>query len=275
MSAAASAVPISPLEAMRISALLDDTIEKLNFLSVITPDVLKHKDEVAELTSSEIQRLINEQRALENRFQELIQIRSSLEGGNKNRYKEIQSEIASLSYQLRESVKNLCRSFEENPDLGETVARIAEERENLIQLLEKTHNNLRDGHYGALVDFVDKEHETRAKMKAVASKEEEVMREVDNLTALLKEEEEKHAAEMEAKRLELTDLKEKLRKLKVDTTLTLRYARKEASSKTEAGVRQFNAEESDILAEIEKIRAKIDTEKEIHDQTMDILKRGA
>jgi hypothetical protein len=80
---------------------------------------------------------------------------------------------------------------------------------------------------------------------------------------------------MEAKRLELTDLKEKLRKLKVDTTLTLRYARKEASARTEGGVRQFSAEEADLLADIDDTRKKIDTERAVHEQTMEILRRGA
>jgi len=266
---------LNAIEAARAAAVLEDAVEKLTFLSAITPDILKHRDEVAEMTSGEIARLITEQRALETRFEELVAQRAVLRGaGNKSKYKDLQTEIQSVAFQLRESMKNLCRSLKENPDLSETVARITEEREALISLLERTLTNLRDGHYGALVDFVEKENDMREKMRAVASKEEEVMKEVDTLTGMLKEEEEKHAADMEAKRLELTDLKEKLRKLKVDTTLTLRYARKEASARTEGGVRQFSAEEADLMADIEDTRKKIDTERSVHDQTMEILRRG-
>jgi hypothetical protein len=267
---------LNAIEAARAAAVLEDAVEKLTFLSAITPDILKHRDEVAEMTSGEIARLITEQRALETRFEELVAQRAVLRGaGNKSKYKDLQTEIQSVAFQLRESMKNLCRSLKENPDLSETVARITEEREALISLLERTLTNLRDGHYGALVDFVEKENDMREKMRAVASKEEEVMKEVDTLTGMLKEEEEKHAADMEAKRLELTDLKEKLRKLKVDTTLTLRYARKEASARTEGGVRQFSAEEADLMADIDDTRKKIDTERSVHEQTMEILRKGA
>lgn len=103
---------VSPVEAARISAVLEDTIEKLSFLAAITPDMLVQREEVVELTSGEIARLIAEQRALEARFEDLISQRAALKGaGNKTRYKEIQAEIQSVSYQLRESMKNLCRSL--------------------------------------------------------------------------------------------------------------------------------------------------------------------
>jgi signal-transduction protein with cAMP-binding, CBS, and nucleotidyltransferase domain len=164
--------------------------------------------------------------------------------------------------------------LQENPDISENLARMSEERETLVLLLEKTLTDLRDGHYASLVNFVEREHDTREKMRAVATKEEEVMRDVEQLTAKLKEEDEKHAAEMENKRLSLNDLKEKLRKLKIDTTLTLRYARKEAAAKTESTARFYTAEESDILTQIEAIKHKMDMENAVHAEEMELLRRG-
>lgn len=132
--------------------------------------------------------------------------------------------------------------------------------------------DLRDSHYSSLVLFVEREHDTREKMRAVASKEEEVMKEVEVLTAKLREEDEKHAAEMETKKAELAELKERLRKLKIDTTLTLRYARKEAAAKTEATARGFTAEESAALAAVEEMRKKMTMELEVHDKEMTVLR---
>lgn len=265
---------MTPLEAARIGAILEDAIEKMTFLSAVTPDILHRRDEVADMTSGEIARLLAEQRALEARFEELVAQRAALKGiGNKARYKDLQTEFDNVSYQLKESMKTLCRNLKEHPDLSETVSRITEEREALVQLLERTLSALREGHYAPLVDFVEKERDVRDKLRAVASKEEEVLKEVDTLTTLLKEEEDKHAADMEARRLELGDLKEKLRKLKVDTTLTLRYARKEASARTEAAVRGFTAEESDLQAQIDAMRRRIALEKTVHDEAMDAMRR--
>lgn len=95
-----------------MAAILEDALEKLSFLSAITPDVLMHRDEVAELTSGEIARLISEQRSLEAKYEDLVAQRAQLKGaGNKSRFKDLQSEIQSVSYQIRESMKNLCRSL--------------------------------------------------------------------------------------------------------------------------------------------------------------------
>lgn len=274
-SSSGTSAAVTPLEAARIGAILEDAIEKMTFLSAVTPDILHRRDEVADMTSGEIARLLAEQRALEARFEELVTQRAALKGiGNKARYKDLQTEFDNVSYQLKESMKTLCRNLKEHPDLSETVSRITEEREALVQLLERTLSALREGHYAPLVDFVEKERDVRDKLRAVASKEEEVLKEVDTLTTLLKEEEDKHAADMEARRLELGDLKEKLRKLKVDTTLTLRYARKEASARTEAAVRGFTAEESDLQTQIDAMRRRIALEKTVHDEAMEAMRRG-
>lgn len=265
---------VNAVEAARISAVLETALERLSFLSSITPDILAHRDEVSAIVGEEVARLIAEQRALEARYEDRVAYRASLKGvGNKLKLKDVQDEIAHLSVKIRESMKHLCRSLKENPEIGDNLARITEEREALALLLEKTLTDLRSGHFKTLVDFVQREHDMRDKLRAVASKEEEVTQEVARLNATLREEEEKHAAEMEAKQKELSTLKEELRKLKVSTTLKLRYARKEAAAKTEGSTRAFTAEEADLIRQIEDTRAKVDIELSVHDQTMEVLKK--
>jgi len=272
---ASGSMDLTAVEVVRVSAVLEDTLEKLSFLSAITPDVVMHKEEAAELTSGEVSRLIAEQHALERKYEDLVAQRALLKGaGNKARFKALQEEIQSVYYQVRESMKGVCRTLRENPDVSENLARIAEEREALASLLEKTLSDLRDGHYRSLASFVSKEREARAKMRAAVNKEEEVLREVDRLTTTLKEEEERHAADMEARRLEQAELKERLRKLKIDTTLTLRYTRKEAAATTDSAARAHTAAEMAVVDEIEAIRKRSETERRVHDQTMDALRRG-
>jgi hypothetical protein len=103
---------VSPVEAARITAVLEESLEKLSFLSSITPDVLAHRDEVSTLVGDEIARLIGEQRALEARYEELLSQRAALKGlANKTKYRELQTETTALAFQLRESMKGLCRSL--------------------------------------------------------------------------------------------------------------------------------------------------------------------
>jgi hypothetical protein len=157
--------------------------------------------------------------------------------------------------------------------VSDNLARIAEERDALATLLERTIADLRDGHYDSLATFVTREQEARARLQAVAAKEEETTREVESLAATLKEEEDKHHGEMEAKRAEVAALKERLRKLKVDTTAALRYARKEASARTEAVARLFSADEGELMAAIDAVRKQMDVENAVHEATVETLRR--
>ena len=98
--------------------------------------------------------------------------------------------------------------------------------------------------------------------------------EVEKLAQALREEEDKHAAEADVKKGELSTLKELLRRLKQDTMLTLRYSRKEAAAKTESLARGYGADESEVEGAIDELRTRIETEMLVHDQSMGVLKSG-
>ena len=103
---------LHPIEAIRISSILEETVEKLTLLGSITPDVLQHRDELSQMVGDEISRIITEQRALEKEYEELISFKSSLKGlRNKSQFTENQRQIQHVSRALRSSTKNLCRNL--------------------------------------------------------------------------------------------------------------------------------------------------------------------
>ena len=94
---------LSAVEAQRTVAILEETLDKLAFLGSITPDVLAHCDELSQFVGDEISRIIEEQRQLERRYEELIAQRGMLKGlANKSKYKANQNEILDVSRALRE-----------------------------------------------------------------------------------------------------------------------------------------------------------------------------
>ena len=115
---------LSSIEATRITAVVEEALEKLSFLSSMTPDILAHRDEMSALVGDEISRIISDQRNLELKYEALIEQRAGLKDlSHKNKYKELQRDIQNVAYQLRESMKNLCRSLKENPDVGANLTR--------------------------------------------------------------------------------------------------------------------------------------------------------
>lgn len=265
---------VSPLEAARVRAVLEDALQKLSFLSIVTPDVLGHRDEMAALVGDEISQTIKSQREMEAQYDALVQQAASLKGHtNKAKLREVQAQLRAVSIQMRDGMRGLCRSLKENPDVADNLAKLAEERDAVYHTLETAYHELQDGHFHSLAEHVRAATEGRERVSAVAQKEEATTRDVARLTATLKEEEDKHTVELETKRADITTLKEKLRKLKQDTTATIRYARKEITSKTDSNSRLYSSEEQVIADAVAAMRARIADEAAAHEASIDLLRR--
>jgi hypothetical protein len=275
--AAAANITLNPTDAIRASVALEQAVDKLNFLSSLTPDVNALHDEVATMVGGELTRVIDHQRALETRYDNLVEQRAVLKSkghAHKAKLKEVITEIETVSYELRESVKTIIRSLKDNPDVGDSFARIAEERQKLISMLEKAVIDLREtGSFRNLADFVHAELARREKLLAVTAREEEITKTVGELSATLTEEDEKHTKECDVRRAEVAVLKERTRKLKVDTSMTLRYARKEINAKIDSNSKEFIHEEEIISKEAEVLKRKIEVEAIAHTEAAAILKR--
>lgn len=116
-------------------ALLEEAIEKLSFLGSITPDVLTHKDELSKFVGDEISRIVEEQKRLETKYEELITERMSLKGlANKLQYKVVQAQISDVSRLVRESTKQLCRNLKDNPNISGNLMKIQRDRTELIEV---------------------------------------------------------------------------------------------------------------------------------------------
>ena len=103
---------LSVIESARISSIVEEALEKLSFLASITPDVMAHRDELSQIVGDEITRIIQEQRGLETRYEQLISQRTSLKAlSNKNKFNENQEQVKEVARALRESTKELCRNL--------------------------------------------------------------------------------------------------------------------------------------------------------------------
>jgi hypothetical protein len=266
---------VSVIEGARFRAVIDDMLEKLSFLSIVTPDVLGHGDEMAALVGDEISATIREQRVLEARFEDLVKQVAAMKGvANKAKVGEVQAKLKAVSTQMRDSMRGLCRSLKDNPDVGDNLAKLAEERDALVELLTTTSDEVAEsGHYHTLAEHVHTEGAARERVSAIAQREAATTLEVTTLTSTLRDEEEQHAVDMEAKRAELALLKDRLRKLKQDSTVTIRYVRKEITSKTETTGRVYSSEEAATAEAIEKVKAQLAAEATAHELSLELLKR--
>ena len=134
---------LSSVEGRRAAAVLEETIRKLTFLEAISPDILQHRDELTKFVGDEVSQIIGDQRLLEERYEGLISQRSKLRGvANNFRYKLVQTEIEGVSRSLRNSTKSLCQNLKDNPDISGNLFKIQRERQDLIEIIEQTINEV-------------------------------------------------------------------------------------------------------------------------------------
>ena len=202
---------LNVIEAARISAVVEEALEKLSFLASITPDVMAHRDELSQIVGDEITRIIQEQRSLETQYEHLIGQRTALKGNaNKTKFNDNQEQVKEVARKLRESTKELCRNLKGNPNIAENLTKIQTERSNLQNLLSKTLRELRECSFATLTTTVEEEKARNDMIKEVVQKEKEVSAAVKKLQADLANEKLLHAQEVEERNDIIAKLKEEL-----------------------------------------------------------------
>lgn len=120
---------LTALETFKVDVVVQETIDKLMFL-----DTLKSNkgQEMSEMMSEEISRVMTEQRNLEKKYARLGEMRSKLKGlSNKEELKKTLEEIKQTSKELKESTRALCRVLKDNPDIAGNQDKIRNDRYEL------------------------------------------------------------------------------------------------------------------------------------------------
>ncbi|KDO21092.1 hypothetical protein SPRG_13801 [Saprolegnia parasitica CBS 223.65] len=264
---------LSPVEATRACAILEETIEKLSFLGSITPDILQHREELSQVVGDEISRIIQEQRRLEAKYESLISQRSVLKGlANKSKFKETQRDIQEVSRALRESTRSLCRNLKDNPNFGGNLMKIQYERQALIDLLTETTRELRGCGYESLVTYVTEGKHAAEKAADLIETEKKATEEVKRLTQELAREKVEHTREIADQKSAIALLKEQLLQVKSKTQIDIRYARSEAKAKTASTARLYQQLITEEKAKIEAVTRECDSEARVHVETVGFLK---
>ncbi|KAF0774520.1 hypothetical protein AaE_001780 [Aphanomyces astaci] len=294
---------LSPIEATRASAIIEETIEKLSFLGSITPDILQHREELSQVVGDEISRIIQDQRRLEAKYESLISQRSVLKVSpavpphilfnnpcsrcfldclylvrpnqglaNKSKFKENQREIQEVSRALRESTRSLCRNLKDNPNFGGNLLKIQYERQALVDLLDETKRELKMCTYDSLVTYVTEGKNAADKAADLIETEKEAVEEVRRLTTELAREKMEHTRDVAEQKAAIALLKEQLLQVKSKTQIDIRYARNEAKAKTASTSRLYQQLIAEQRDKISVLATQCDTETRVHDETVTFLR---
>lgn len=102
--------------------MLQNSIEKLALMAVIVMDPSTQAQELTKSVAEEISRMIDQQKQLEHRFQELIAAQPALRAmANRSNLQRNQAELQEVSAALKQATKQLCRNFRDNPKYASSL----------------------------------------------------------------------------------------------------------------------------------------------------------
>jgi len=132
-------------------------------------------EEMTEMMSEEITRVMNEQSGLERQYAELVKQRSELKGlSNKSKLKEVREEIKDVSKNLKEQTRILCRVLQDNPDVDGNQRKIKNDKIVLSLYVEDLMKEMRDLTYMKAKDKIRGEIENQGRYDKLRLEEQEL-----------------------------------------------------------------------------------------------------
>lgn len=253
---------LSSLDAVHISAVLEDCVDQLAILGHIMPPSLEGRPEAAQIVDDELGQILQDQRFLESRYEALMSNRDDPNSNNKSQLKVMDDgQMQSVTKSLRESTNALNRSFRQNPLTSDSLSKIQADRKFLQDVMEDTLEEVVSRKtFDALVRAVNTEKEKKAGLQQTILKEEESRRLVKSLQRQLIEVKKEKESEIQQRNEMIAHLKDQLQEMKAKTSMEGKYIKKDAEVRVSCTQKRCQQGENSLKEDLETLRYKIEEE---------------
>jgi len=226
------------------------------------------------MVGDEISQLIDEQKAEEQRYEQLIQQRGHLKGlANKAEYKNVQDNIAKVAKKLQEKTIALCRNLKDSPNIAENLGKIQMERNALLMLLKRTLSDLQDQHYQTLMTSVEEDRRRSEALRLTEQQEEKASQDYKRLLEELAQERVKHEEEKRVKQEEIVAKKKELNAKRQQFAFDLTYEKKKTEAELQCQKLRFELEEAGLREKLDTIEQRLAVEDRVHEENVGFLER--
>lgn len=266
-------VPLSVEEACRFRALIEEAVERLELLGIITAENAKRPSvPLASRARKDVYSLMAHQKELEDSYELLKQRQNHLRGlSNKVRYLQNQAELRELASQLRTSTATIAQNLKDQPAYQSNLGKINKDRMEIMSLLQCTSADLEKQTFITLTEEVNARVEQQRLVGDTRDTQERTTENLKKLEAELELEQETFREQDEEKKKKISELSLKLKNLKKVTSLTLKYEQESSLSKAEMVVRVRKTRLDGLRAEIAKVRAELDMDAKANARTAEFL----
>lgn len=252
-----SPLELSPLDAEHIVAVLEDCVDQLAVLGSIisTPD---QPADSAPSPVDEIAKILNGQRQLEGRYEELI-----LNDGPR-----ANAEISSIKNNMKSSAQGLIKTVRQNPLAAENLIKLQQDREYLQMLItDCLEECCSEGSFEGLIRATVAQRERKTNLQDTILREEDARKNVRALQRQLVELRRSKELEIQSRNEMIAHLKDQLQETRAKTSMERKYIEKECQVQKVMRGKQCTLEESELQAELDRLQMSLEEENRVNGET--------
>jgi hypothetical protein len=232
------------------------------------------RDEMTEIMGDEISRIISEQRNLEQRYAQLVSLRSSLTGiSNKDNFLKVKEEIKQVAQALRENTRHLCRVLKDNPNLQGNLMKIQKDRQELAAMLDELTKDLYGLNYHSFGYNIAEEMQKQDLLTRKRQQEKETTQNAKQLQEDYKKELQEYQKESKEAQDEIQKLRDELAEAKTYQAFRLKYEEKEARAREACESRQHQHDLYEKEEEVKALVKKKEVEEMVHNRLEKFMER--
>jgi len=260
-----------PIEAQWVLNVLDDTLNKLNVCSYLTPLILR--DKMIEAVDQELQVALKEHFQIEREYIQLAETleaaaRAEAEGqGPDQRTEENREIMAELDKCFSDSTRTVCRLLtaeQHNILVSRRLKELTTRRSPSVLEYIHTCQNLRLLVHAKLKMTAEEENQIREQTSELALKEKDDHARYEELLKKLKTEQREHKESTSLKQQKINRLESKIAQEKDDHKDALWTIKSETEHKEQEAKAAFEAEKAKLLQKLKDIEAKLEKDSDLH-----------
>ncbi|XP_043926637.1 dynein regulatory complex protein 9 isoform X3 [Protopterus annectens] len=268
---------LQPLDVLRVSTVLEDYLDQLAILGCIMPASYEGRPDAGDIVGNEVNSVLQTQKKLELRYEELMSARSEIKGTKWNGSEK----IAELRQQIHETAGDLKRSnhvfsgtMKQSPLSPENLKKVQADRQFVADIAAEMLEELQtSGTFNSLLQAVQWEKEKKNDMYNTIIREEDGRKQIKALQKQLQDIKKDKESEVQNRNELIAHLKDQLQELKAKTNMEGKYVRKNTEHQVFQTQKKCHQAEKELEEEVLRLRAKIDEETRVHQEIENFLRK--
>ncbi|KAM4693292.1 dynein regulatory complex protein 9 [Discoglossus pictus] len=262
------------LDVMRVSTVLEDSLDQLSILGYIMP-VSYHGR--SEMVGNEIGKILKTQRQLEGKLEELMGTRTEVQLGSPpltSKLLDLKKQVQDTSGMLKMSNNQFTHAVKQSPLTSDNLRKVQADRQFAADVLAHMLHELEtSGSFQSLQQAVTKEKEKKADFYNNIAREEEGRKKIKELQKQLQDVKKEKEVELQTRRELIAHLKDQLQGMKAKTNMEGKYVKKDSELQILQTQMKCSIGESELQDEIQKVRVRIDEETRVHMEIESFLRQ--